>query len=193
MPIATLAVLKSDWLNIPSSETALDQTLTRFITYVDGEIEAICAQPIVQRSLTRAYSGTTDALLWTGYSVPFVLVSCGKRSNYVDAFTDITAATTVVEEEGLQMLSTVGGWAAKQIQVSATVGFTSGAMPAIIQECAYEMATELYHDSAHATQGSRFGVSAIVESSGGVSYSKTIDRVRKRVREKLSPYTIIRI
>lgn len=193
MSIATLAILKSDWLNIPSSETALDATLARFITWAQSEIEQICGQPIVQQSVTRTYEGTTDALIWTGYTVPVVITSVGKRSRYADAFTDTTADTTVVNREGLQCLSNVNGWATLQIQMVANVGFTTGNVPAIIQECAYELATEFYHNSAHATQGSRFGVSAIVETQGGVSYSKTIARVRPSLERKLAPYTIIRI
>jgi hypothetical protein len=186
MPICSRAVLKQDYLNIPASDNSLDKTFDRWITIAENEIEDICGQSIVAKQCTYYVRGTTDHLLWLGLTVPMTLVSVASRANMTEDFAPITGTASVVSVDGVQHLATTGTWTAAEYRIVATTGYAT--VPNVIELCAYELVTELYFASAFAPGGSRFGVSAITDSAGGVSVSKTITSARAKIEPRLRPY-----
>jgi len=191
MPIVSRNVVKTDYLNIPATDNTLDATLDRWLAIAQNEIEDMCNQPIVQASKTILVSGTTDRLLWLGYTVPMTLTSVSSRDAYTDAFTAITGTASVVSVDGVAHLATTEDWRAAQYQIVATLGYST--VPSVIQICAAELVMEMYYASAFSPSGSRFGVSAISESAGGTSFSKTITSARARIAPRLRPYTMVTI
>jgi hypothetical protein len=191
MSIVSLAYVKSDWLNIPSTENALDGTLNRFIEMAKSEIEWICGQPIIARSVVDIYGGTLEPLIWTGYTAPYTLQSVGKRASYWDTFEAVTSTVAAHTNNGLVYLANSDGWRSLQYQVTATVGWATA--PEIVQQCAAELVAELYFASAHSPQGSRFGVSIMTETQGGVSVAKTIVAMRPVITRKLAPFIVVKV
>lgn len=191
MPIIDRAILKSDYLNIPSSDNSLDKTLDRWIAIAENEIEDMCGQALVAKQCTYNVQGTTDRLLWLGVTVPMTLVSVSSRDNWADSFVPITGTATVVSVDGVQHLATTSDWTAPQYEIVATTGYAT--VPSVVQICAAELVTEIYFSSAFAPGGSRFGVSAISDSAGGVSISKTILSMRTKIEPRLRPYKRVTI
>lgn len=191
MPICSRDEIKTDYLNIALTDNTLDKTLDRFIEIAQGEIEGICDQPIIAASTTWTQAGTADRLLRTGYTVPMTLTAVQSRANYTDAFAAITDTASVVDVDGVKHLATTGTWTSAQYQITATLGYAT--VPRVIQMCACELVVEMYYNTTHAGSGSRFGVSAISESAGGTSMSKTILAMRTRIMPRLMPYRRITI
>ena len=191
MPICSRDEIKTDYLNIALTDNTLDKTLDRFIDIAQGEIEGICDQPIIAASTTWTQAGTADRLLRTGYTVPMTLTAVQSRANYTDAFAAITDTASVVDVDGVKHLATTGTWTSAQYQITATLGYVT--VPRVIQMCACELVVEMYYNTTHAGSGSRFGVSAISESAGGTSMSKTILAMRTRIMPRLMPYRRITI
>lgn len=191
MPICSRDEIKTDYLNIALTDNTLDKTLDRFIAVAQLEIEGICDQPIVAASVTWTEQGTAGALLRTGYTVPMTLSGVQSRGNYTDAFVAINDTATVVDVDGVKHLATTGTWTAAQYEITATLGYAS--IPRVIQMCACELVVEMYYNTTHAGSGTRFGVSAISESAGGTSMSKTIQSMRARIMPRLAPYRRVTI
>lgn len=187
MPICSRDEIKTDYLNISLTDNTLDKTLDRFVEAAQLEIEGICDQPIVAASTVFTLNGTTDRLICTGYTVPMTLVSVASRRNYSDAFAPITGTASVVELDGIKFLATTDNWHDAQYEITATLGYAT--VPRVIQLCACELVVEMYYNTVHAGSGSRFGVSAISESQGGVSMSKTILAMRSRIMPRLASYS----
>lgn len=186
MPICSRDEIKTDWLNIASSDNALDKTLDRLIATAQIEIEDICGQPIVSQSKTWTAEGTAERLLPTWYTVPMVVSSVRARSAYTDAFAAIAGTASAVSVNGVQYIVNPDNWTALQYEITATLGYAT--VPRVIQLCACELVLEMYYATAHAPSGSRFGVSAISEGVGGTSMSKTIASMRSRIMPRLQPY-----
>lgn len=191
MPICSRDEIKTDYLNIALIDNTLDKTLDRFIEIAQGEIEGICDQPIIAAATTWTQLGTTDRLLRTGYTVPMTLTAVHSRANFTDAFAAITDTASVVDVDGVKHLATTGTWTAPQYQITATLGYAT--VPRVIQMCACELVVEMYYNTTHAGSGSRFGVSAISESAGGTSMSKTVQSMRARIMPRLTPYRRVSI
>lgn len=191
MPICSRDEIKTDYLNIALTDNTLDKTLDRFIEIAQGEIEGICDQPIISAATTWTQLGTSDRLLRTGYTVPMTLTTVQSRANFTDAFAAITDTASVVDIDSVKHLATTGTWTNAQYQITATLGYTT--VPRVIQMCACELVVEMYYNTTHAGSGSRFGVSAISESAGGTSMSKTIQSMRARIMPRLTPYRRVTI
>lgn len=186
MPICSRDEIKTDWLNIASTDNALDKVLDRLISTAQSEIEDMCGQPIVSQSKTWTADGTADRLLSTWYTVPMTVQSVRSRSAYTDAFAAITGTASAVSVNGVYNLVNTDGWRDLQYEITATIGYAT--VPRVIQLCACELVLEMYYATAHAPSGSRFGVSAISEGVAGVSMSKTIASMRARIAPRLQPY-----
>jgi hypothetical protein len=52
------------------------------------------------------------------------------------------------------------------------------------------MCKELWYETPFAAQGERFGVSAINEADSGVTFAKTLIRMRSWVEPRLAPYKV---
>lgn len=191
MPICSRDEIKTDYLNIALTDNTLDKTLDRFIEVAQMEIEGICDQPIIAAATTWTQLGTTDRLLRTGYTVPMTLTAVQSRGNFTDAFVAITDTASVVDVNSVKHLATTGTWTAAQYQITATLGYAT--VPRVIQMCACELVVEMYYNTTHAGSGSRFGVSAISESAGGTSMSKTVQSMRARIMPRLTPYRRVSI
>lgn len=191
MPICSRDEIKTDYLNIALTDNTLDKTLDRYIEVAQMEIEGICDQPIIAAATTWMQLGTTDRLLRTGYTVPMTLTAVQSRGNFTDAFVAITDTASVVDVDSVKHLATTGTWSAAQYQITATLGYAT--VPRVIQMCACELVVEMYYNTTHAGSGSRFGVSAISESAGGTSMSKTIQSMRARIMPRLTPYRRVSI
>ena len=186
MALVSRAVIKSDWLNIAAIDTSKDAMLDRFIAYVGSEIKDICQQPIEQESVTINFGGNSDKLYYTGYTVPTTLTSLASRDDYGDSYVAVAGTTNLVDIRGTKHIFLSDGFTALDYQAVLSVGYTS--VPTVIEICAAEMVTELYMTTPFAPQSSRFGVTAISESEGGISISKTLQRMRDRVKSRLAPY-----
>jgi hypothetical protein len=130
-------------------------------------------------------------LLLTGYTVPVTLTTLKYRDSYGDTFASVTGTTNLVDIRGVKYLYLEDGFINKQYEAVMSIGYTS--IPSVIEICAAEMVTELYMETPFAPQANRFGVTAITESEGGMSISKTLQAMRNRVKPRLAPYTRVTI
>lgn len=191
MSLVSRNTIKSDWLNIASSDNSRDALIDRLISYADAEIKDICQQPIAQESITFTFSGVNSSFYATNYTVPFTLTSLSSRSSFTDSFTAITTGTAVIDRYGVKTLFLETGFTSLEYQVVASVGFAT--VPTIIELCAAELVTELYNITPFASQANRFGVDVLTESEAGMSISKKLISMRRHIAPKLEPYRRIMI
>lgn len=189
MPLVSRAVVKSDWLNIAAADNSKDAMIDRLISYVDDEIKDLCQQPIAQESLTISFQGNRSTLYHTTYTVPMTLTTLSSRASYADTFATVTGSTAVVDMQGERVLYLSDGFIDTEYQAVVQAGFAT--VPNIIAVCAAEMVTELFNSTPFAPQANRFGVSAISESEAGISISKSLFKMRDRIRPRLLPYSRI--
>lgn len=191
MPLINRSVVKSDWLNIAAIDNSRDALLDRLISYVDSEIREICQQPIAAENMTFTFEGNLSATYFSGFTVPVTLTSLSSRKSLADPFSAVSGSFQVLNKDGARLLWLDGGFMDLEYQAVASVGFAS--VPSIVEICAAEMVVELYHSTPFAPQTSRFGISALTESEGGISIGKTLVRMRDRTKQRLAPYIRVSI
>ena len=187
MALITNAVVKSDWLDITGTDK--DALIDRLIAQVGSEIKGICSQPIEQETVTLEFGGESTNIYPTLFTVPVTLTTLQGRDSYGDSWTTITTTTSAFQKDGGQYyLYAEDGFAQyRYYKATMTVGFAT--IPDDVKLCAYEMVTELYLSTqAGSMQVSRFGISAVSESEGGVTVSKTLASMRVRAQARLSRY-----
>jgi hypothetical protein len=192
--MVTLAVMKSDWLNIPSSDTTMDATIQRCIDQAAAEILALCRQPIAQATVIREFgpSMATHNLL-PYHTVPVALVSLEERDEYTAAYAAVAQDVRVIMLDGLPYLWSATALTNRQYRLTLTVGYASGSMPADIVLCAGELATEIYKALGSPAGSDRFGVSAVTQAGPTGSTSLALQRMRERVAGRLMKYRAISI
>ena len=192
MALILKAEVKSDWLNIASAETSKDAIIDRLISQVEDEIVGICGQPIEATATTLEFQGAYGNTYPLYYTVPVTLTTLKYRDTPADTWTAVTGDSAAFIRNGVYSLYYEDGFqSSPYFQAVMSVGFAT--VPDDVKLCAYEMVTELYLNTPHAMQGNRFGVSAINESEGGISWAKTITSMRARAKERLAPYTRVLI
>ena len=192
MPIIAKSEVKSDWLDIASADTSKDALIDRLIDAVDDEIIGICAQPIAQTTVITEFMGEASNVYPLFYTVPVTLTTLKGRNTPSEAWETITADKAAFANNGVYSLYCEDGFAEYAFyQATMSVGYTT--VPDDVKLCAYEMVTELYLNTPFAPQVNRFGVSAVSESQGGVTVSKTLLSMRERARKRLAPYTRVLI
>ncbi len=185
MAIVSRAILKSDWLNIPVSDTTHDAMLDRIIEMVADEIEGICNQPIAQRSVTYYFRGNNRQVVSLPYSTDVTLTSVAYRNSPEDAWT--TASNVyALDIYGNKSLYISEIFSASFYRMIADVGYST--IPDDVQLCAFEMCKEVYYETPFAAQAERFGVSVITENDAGMAFAKTLQAMRGRVTPRLSRY-----
>ena len=187
MALITNTVIKSDWLDITGTDK--DALIDRLIAQVGSEIVGICSQPIEQTTVYLEFQGESSNIYPTMFTVPVTLTTLQGRDSYADSWTTITTTTSAFQKDGGQYyLYAEDGFASyRYYKATMTVGFAT--IPDDVKLCAYEMVTELYLSTqAGSMQVSRFGISAVSESEGGVTVSKTLASMRTRAQARLSRY-----
>lgn len=188
MAYLTKAIFKSDWLNKASSETDADDLIDRLIPMVEAEIKSICAQPIEAESITRYFDGDGTTVKMLPYTVPVTYTSIAYREEPDDSWTAISTGVAVYERQGLQYVWNDDTFGENYYKLIVSAGYATASVPKDIVTCGYEMLKELFNETPFASQGDRFGVSAITEGQGGVTFSKAIQSMRPRVEQRLTPY-----
>lgn len=192
--MVTLAVMKSDWLNLPVSDTTMDATIQRCIDQAAAEITALCRQPIAQSTVVREFGPSMSAYnLLPYHTVPIALVSLESRDAYADAYAAVTQQVRLLNLDGLPYLWSETVLTALQYRLTLTVGYASGSVPADIVLCAAELATEIYKSLGSPAGSDRFGVSAISEGRPTGSTSLALQRMRERVSGRLMKYRAVSI
>lgn len=188
MALTTKAIIKSDWLNIASGDTSRDAMIDRMILAIEAEIKNICNQPVDATTVTREFVGNCTRVQPLYYSVPVTLTTLEYRDDPLDAWTAIAGTkVSAFVMNSLYSLFYEDVFSDPLYKATMTVGYST--IPADLQLCANEMVVELYNNTQFAGQGNRFGVSAINESEGGVSWSKAIASMRQRAIPRLRAYT----
>lgn len=188
MAYLTKALFKSDWINKPSAETDADNLIDALIPMVEAEIKSICCQPIEAETVTSYFYATNAQTRLLPYTVPVTLTSLSYRDEPDDAWTAISSGVAVFENNGLQWLWNRDTFAQPMYKLVVSAGYAAASVPKDIVVCGYEMLKELFYETPAAPQGDRFGVSAITEGQGGVTFSKAIQAMRPRVEQRLTPY-----
>lgn len=188
MAYLTKAIFKSDWIDKTSSETEADDIIDRLIPMVEAEIKSICNQPVEAETVTSYFGMTNAQARLLPYTVPVTYTSLSYRDEPDDAWTAISSGVAVFEQNGLQWLWNRDTFAQPMYKLVLSVGYATASVPKDIVVCGYEMLKELVYETPAAPQGDRFGVSAITEGQGGVTFSKAIQAMRPRVEQRLTPY-----
>lgn len=183
----TIAVIKSDWLNIASSDTSQDAMLQRLKDAAVAELVDMCNQPLESTAQTLYVEGSGNCYIPLYYTVPVSLTSLAYRSNPTESWTTLTGAV-VVERYGISHLYISQGFTSPDYRIIANVGYAAANVPAVITQVLCEMIKELWYMTPKAAQAERFGVTAVTESQSGVSVSKALQRIRDRVRPQIEPY-----
>ena len=192
MALIAKAEVKSDWLEIAVADTSKDALIDRLIAQVEDEIFGICGQPVEQTATTVEFLGEYGNTYPLYYTVPVTLTTLKYRDTPADSWTLVTGDSAAYIRNGVYSLYYEDGFHSQNyFQAVMNVGYTT--VPDDVKLCAYEMVTELFLNTPYAGQGNRFGVSAINESEGGVSWAKTIASMRARAVERLKPYTRVLI
>lgn len=187
MALILKAEVKSDWLAI--TDTSKDSMIDRLIDQVGSEIAGICDQPIEQATVTLEFSGEASNIYPTMFTVPVTLTTLQGRNSYGDSWTTITTTTSAFQKDGGQYYLYAEDGFAQYLYYKATMSVGFATIPEDVKLCAYEMVTELYLSTqSGAMQVSRFGISAVSESEGGVTISKTLTSMRTRAQARLSRY-----
>jgi hypothetical protein len=187
MALISRTIFASDWLNLTTTTAAENSMIDRFIDSVEAEIEGICNQPIDLTTVYREFEGTGEASLRLNYTVPVTLVTLSDRDDPTDTLATVTGAV-VFAPSGVQKLYLENRFTSALYAMTLSVGYTTA--PQDVQTCAYEMCKELWYETPFAAQGERFGVGAINEADSGVSFAKTIVRMRSWVEPRLAPYKV---
>lgn len=188
MAITTKAIIKADWLN--STDTTADAAIDNAILAVSKEIEGICNQPIDVTAVTLEFEGNGSNVVPLYYTSPVTVTTLKYRTLPTDSWTTVSDCTAFIRN-GLYSLYLEDCFSEAYYQAVLSIGYTT--IPYDIQLCANEMVVELYNATQFAGQVNRFGVSAINESEGGVSFAKTIASMRERARPRLAKYTRVLI
>ena len=190
MALILKAEVKSDWLQI--TDTSKDAIIDRLIAQVEDEIVSICGQPLEATSTTVEFQGEYGNTYPLYYTVPVTLTTLKYRDTPADSWTLVTGDSAAYVRNGVYSLYYEDGFhTSPYFQAVMSVGFAT--VPDDVKLCAYEMVTELFLNTPHAMQGNRFGVSAINESEGGISWAKTLLSMRSSAVERLKPYTRVLI
>lgn len=195
MAYLTKEIFKSDWINLASADTSLDNTINRWITAVEKEMTGIISQPVEQESLTLYWFGQGEVEHNLYYTVPVTASTLKYRATPLDTFTTIaTDEYVVTDRDGSKRLYYEGYFTqGYEWQFVATVGWATASVPADIQTSGYELLKEIYLESAHASQNDRFGLSGTTEGQAGTSFSKAIIRMRPQIEQRLAHYKLWRL
>ena len=187
MAITTNTLIKSDWLNIDSSDTSKDTLLTTLISYASAHLRNYCNQPIEQESVDKIFAG--DGTTWHDfyYTVPITISSLSYRDTPLDSWTTISNSPTVYSLQD-SVLYYDDAYSEAWYKAALSVGYASNAIPNAIKEVCSEMVVELYKATAHGEDST--GVSQTSISQGGVTTTKVFNDVLKRNELKLQRYVM---
>jgi hypothetical protein len=189
MALIERAIVKSDWLNIPSADTTHDALIDRMIAMATSEIEGICNQPILQTATTFYFQGSARNIQRLPYTTNVVLTSLSARMLPSDSWANVTGASIVPAVAGsVYSIYSEEVLSSNFYRLIADVGYASA--PEDIKLCAYEMVKELYYRTPFAAEAERFGVTAISETDAGVAITKAIVQIRQQVKPRLERYIV---
>jgi len=190
--MVTLAVMKSDWLNIANADVTMDAAIQRCIDMAAAEITSICRQPLAQATVVREFGATWHTHNVLPYhTVPVVLTGLESRNEYTAAYAAVTQDILVIELDGLPYLWSATALTELQYRLTLSVGYAPNGMPADIVLSAAELATEIYKSLGAPAGSDRFGTSAISEGRPFGSHSLALVRMRERVYARLQKYRAI--
>jgi len=187
MPLISRTVFATDWLNLTTTTSDENSRIDRFIDSVEAEIEGICGQPIDLTTVYRQFEGTGEASVRIPYTAPVTLSGLASREQPDDTWTTVTGGVAFAPS-GVYKLYLENRFTSPFYSATLSVGYTTA--PQDVQTCAYEMVKELWYETPFAAQGERFGVSAINEADSGVTFAKTLIRMRSWVEPRLAPYKV---
>lgn len=187
MAYLTAAIFKSDWINL-SNDTSLDNAIGRLLTAAEAEIKAICNQPVEAESTVLTFFGTGKTLHPLRVTVPVTSTTLKYQGDLLDALTTVDSSDyTVVTLDGMKKLYCGDGFTSGYFwEYTASIGYAADSVPGDIIVAGYELAKEMFLETAHAMQSDRFGVSGTTEGQGGTSFSKSIMRMRPLLETKLA-------
>lgn len=192
MAYLSTSIVKSDWLRIESADTSMDALIGRMIAAAEDEIENLVNQPVEQQSLAIYWDGQGEQEHALLYTVPVTATTLKYREDPSIAWTTVDAADYAVRPRhfGKSLWYKSGFVPFVEYEFTASVGWSSGSVPADILVAGYELVKELYYETPYAGQSERFGMSAVTEGQGGTTFSKAIVRMRPYLIEKLAPYRL---
>lgn len=192
MAYLSTAIVKSDWLRIEAADTSMDAVIGRMMAAAEEEIEGLLNQPVESQSLSIYWDGQGEQEHALLYTVPVTSTSLKYREDPTIGWTTIDPALYAVRPRhfGKTLWYKDGFMPFYEYEYVATVGWAAANIPADILVAGYELVKELYYETPYAGQTERFGVTAVTETQGVVNFTKTFQRVRPMILDKLSHYRL---
>lgn len=187
MALITTDVLKTDWLNIPISDTSRDATLARWTAQAEALCKGICKQPIAQEAKTIEFQCQNGLRYNTGYTVPITLTSLSYREYPTDSWTALTGAVidrfSVYHEDGFTY---------PQYKLVANIGYTISDVPADIQLAIAMLVVSAYKKSETQDRAGSIGVSSVSTSrSGETTVTVSMKDITPEIKQILQPYKVM--
>lgn len=181
--MVTLADIKRDWLNINSSDTVEDATITALIGQAAAIIEDICNQPIRATTMQLGFSDALGYSYIVGYTVPFTVNSMRYKTTPTGEWVTIDPTSFIRKERSIWLgAGYVYGYT---YEATLTVGYT--VIPQDIVSVCSELVVALWKRTMKSGE-SHVGVGSIAIAQGGMTSTTLITDIMPSIRKRLSRY-----
>ena len=194
--LVTADVVRTDWLGMGSSDTALDATITRWIRQASDLVEALAGQPIESRSIpyTFAGDGTDDRSSAPYHVLPYWPVTALTALAYRSTDGDVALTLSDYPLRPLGGAYRIVGAFSRHLEYVATltVGYSPNAIPEPLVRVCCEMVAQIARSSSVKLVGrDRLGVQAVSESAPNVATKTlTLKDLRPEWLETIKLYAV---
>ena len=188
--IISVATAK-DYMKIDSGETAWDTLITALITESQNEIEAYCGQRFEQSERTYIFDGNglSEYIFTTLPVASSPVATLHYRDTPFDSWTAIASTeVTILRDKGVYSMLYTGLFIENRLnyKITATVGYASGSIPAILNAVLKEMTYVKFRESAQgAAMLAKTGTSRSID---GFAQNETYEDLRPKWYARLRSF-----